>query len=92
MSWRKGKRPSHKKWARVRLKVLDRDGWKCTTCSKSGRLEVDHRVSMDDGGDIYAMDNLQTLCRSCHILKHSGTVRKKTSEVQDWQRYLKAMW
>ena len=58
MSWRKGKRPSHKKWARVRLKVLDRDGWKCTTCSKSGRLEVDHRVSMDDGGDIYAMDNL----------------------------------
>ena len=91
MSWRKGKRPSHSKWAKVRLLVLDRDGWKCTTCGKSARLECDHRVSMEDGGEVYAMENLQALCRSCHIAKHGGIVHETPPEVLEWQRYLKGL-
>ena len=92
MPWRRAKSPSGSKWAKVRLKVLDRDHWACVTCGKAGRLEVDHRVSIEHGGAMYDLENLQTFCRGCHIRKHGGTVRKKTSEVQDWQRYLKAMW
>ena len=91
MPWNKVNRPSRRRWSKVRLVVLDRDGWKCS-CGKSARLEVHHRVPIEHGGDFYELSNLQSLCKSCHISKHGGTVRKKTSEVQDWQRYLKAMW
>ncbi|MDE0001741.1 MAG: HNH endonuclease [Rhodospirillaceae bacterium] len=57
-------------WRRVRLKVLDRDDYKCCTCGRRGRrLEVDHIVPMDQGGAPLAMENLQTLCVDCHIVK-----------------------
>ena len=89
MPWHKVNRPSRRRWSKVRLQVLDRDGWKCS-CGKSARLEVHHRVPLEHGGDFYELSNLESLCKSCHILRHGGTVRKKTSEVQDWQRYLQA--
>ena len=73
MNWHKGEQPNRRQWRKVRLKVLDRDGWKCTQCTKAGRLEVDHIKPLENGGAVYALDNLQTLCRSCHIAKHGGT-------------------
>ena len=92
MPWRRAKSPSGSKWARVRLLVLDRDHWACVTCGRSGRLEVDHRVSIEHGGEMYAMENLQALCRSCHVAKHGGIVHETPPEVLEWQRYLKDMW
>ena len=90
MSWRKGERPKRRQWARVRLKVLDRDGWRCQTCGKVGRLEVDHITPLVDNGAVYDWDNLQTLCRGCHIAKTRAEQLGKppSREVQDWQRYL----
>ena len=37
-------------WARIRREVLDRDGWRCQTCGKPGRLEVDHILPLHLGG------------------------------------------
>ena len=53
----------------MRLQALDRDGWRCTKCGKRGRLEVDHKTRMGDGGAAYDLGNLQTLCRPCHFAK-----------------------
>ena len=55
----------------VREAVKARDGWQCVRCGSDELLEVDHIVpTYADGSN--ELDNLQTLCRSCH--------RKKTSE------------
>ena len=66
MSWRKHK-IDRRKWALVRLQVLDRDGWRCVQCGKAGRLEVDHVTPMESGGAVYEKRNLQALCRPCHF-------------------------
>ena len=62
-------RIDRKRWARLRLEVLDRDKWRCVACGRRSRLEIDHRTSMNRGGDPYALENLQTLCRQCHFDK-----------------------
>ena len=45
-------------------------------CEKDGRLikgnVVDHIVPRTQGGSDYSLDNLQTLCTSCHNSKSSG--------------------
>ena len=90
MSWRRGERPQWKRWQAVRLKALDRDGWKCVCCGKSGRLEVDHIVSLNDGGPMYTLSNLQTLARGCHILKTRRENKRKpeTPNVKAWQAFV----
>ena len=57
-----------KPWQRLRKLVLARDGWRCRSCGRPGALEVDHRVPLRRGGTDHP-DNLQALCRSCHIEK-----------------------
>ena len=90
MSWHKADRPSRRRWARVRLLVLDRDGWKCSRCGISARLEVDHIKPLEHDGAVYDLGNLQALCRSCHIDKtrRQNTGRGPSPEVEAWKRYL----
>ena len=38
-------------------------------CGKAGMLEVDHVQSIADAGEVWDNDNLQVLCRGCHIEK-----------------------
>ena len=59
----------------VREYVLFRDGHKCQCCkgsSKDNRLNVHHIESRKTGGD--APNNLITLCETCHIGYHNGSV------------------
>ena len=62
-------RLNRRRWAHARLAVLERDGWRCVTCGRAGRLEVDHVQALDQGGKPYELANLQTLCRPCHFDK-----------------------
>lgn len=61
-----------RRWQRARREVFERDGWRCMDCGRSGRLECDHVVPLSRGGDPWAMSNLATRCRSCHIAKTRG--------------------
>jgi len=54
-------------WSRIRQKVLDRDGYSCQMCGlvKTSGLHIHHIMKKSDGGTDH-MDNLITLCPSCH--------------------------
>jgi len=71
---------SSKKWKETREEVLERDDHECQVCGKTkeenGRaLDVHHRTPLREfkreGGELdyetaHNLDNLITLCRSCH--------------------------
>jgi hypothetical protein len=51
-----------------RLRIFARDGYKCCYCGSSEKLEVDHVISISNGGG-HEDDNLKTACRSCNRKK-----------------------
>ena len=61
-------------WKRVRLVVLERDGWQCQICGiallRSGRRPasacVDHIVPLSKGGDRFEETNLRACCFACN--------------------------
>lgn len=66
-----------RRWARVRLEVFERDGYRCTSCGRPGRLEAHHSPALDErgpGADPYDVDTIVTLCRPCHIDHHRPAV------------------
>lgn len=63
--WAPG-RPAIPEW--LRLRVYERNGWRCLQCGASEDLSLDHIYPWSLGGpDIE--DNLQTLCRPCNSRK-----------------------
>ena len=81
-----------KRWARVRQVVLDRDKWRCVICSRRGRLEVDHIIPMRNGGAVYELSNLQTLCRApCHFDKTAkeNAAEPESEERAEWREFVK---
>ena len=79
----------NREWARIRRQVLDRDGWRCQNpaCGKAGALEVHHVLELQDGGD-NSMENLTTLCRTCHIDSHRPTL---TAGQAEWERMVREL-
>jgi len=56
-------------WVEVRRKTIDRDDEMCRVCSDEGNINVHHikpRRKFDDVSDSNTLDNLITLCPSCH--------------------------
>ena len=83
----------HRKyWLSVRRAVLERDGWRCTECARPGKLEVDHIVPMqrEPNQDVYDVNGLQTLCRSCHIAKTAQENRRPLTPAETAWRALVA--
>lgn len=62
---------------RMRFEILQRDGFRCQYCGRSGRdgvrLEVDHLVPVSRGGPT-TPDNLVTACFDCNRSKHARPV------------------
>ena len=59
---------NQKRWLAVRRLVLNRDKFRCAKCGlHNGRLEVHHKISLKHGGEKYEPENLQTLCKKCHL-------------------------
>lgn len=56
------------KWKKLRIQILDRDGWQCVVCHRPAHT-VDHIVPRVQGGDMWAPDNLQSMCKSCNSSK-----------------------
>lgn len=61
------------RWQQVRRKKIRRSPL-CERCEEEGRTEpaavVHHIEPIRDGGRRYKMENLQSLCRSCHRKAH----------------------
>ena len=76
---------------RLRRRILRRDGYRCRSCGRPGRLEVDHITPMARGGAPLDENNLQTLCRSCHIAKSIREKPMEDPERREWQEYLRAI-
>ena len=62
------------RWERARRACFARDGYRCQDCHHAGRLECHHVKPLDAGGAAYALDNLLTYCRACHIDHHKPTL------------------
>lgn len=58
--------PAKAAWASLRLAVLERDGYQCSTCGATNDLHIHHRQERRHGGTD-TMDNLQTICADCHM-------------------------
>ena len=58
-----------RRWRRLRLRIFDRDGWRCLLCGRPARLECDHVRPVEAGGAWWDPANLQTLCWRCHLGK-----------------------
>ena len=64
-----------RRWWRLRVRVIQRDGGRCCKCEKvGGSIEVHHIVPIKEGGPVWKIDNLESLCRLCHIKKHRPPV------------------
>jgi HNH endonuclease len=66
----------------LRTKVLERDGYTCQTCGKTGltthTAQVDHKKPMRRfklAINANRMDNLQTICIPCHKAKTKGDLQ-----------------
>ena len=62
--------PTGPRWAETRRTAFERDGWRCVDCGRAGHLEAHHVTALHKGGAPYDLENLKTLCRSCHIEQH----------------------
>lgn len=76
-------------WEAARRAALDRAGFKSELSGRRGRLEVHHRVRLEDGGEPYALDNLQVLTRDEHIRLHETD--HLSDEQLAWRRMLAGM-
>lgn len=56
------------RWQKKRLRILERDEWKCCACSATEKnLQVHHLVYYKGNNPWdYSDDTLQTLCNDCH--------------------------
>lgn len=51
-----------------RVRILERDGYRCQSCGAESHLCIDHIIPVSRGGDS-SDDNLQVLCHSCNTKK-----------------------
>nr|MDQ2829004.1 HNH endonuclease [Chloroflexota bacterium] len=58
-------------WKRTRLRILERDGYRCVYCDRAAErgLEVNH-ISGNSRDD--RDENLETVCALCHRVLHAG--------------------
>ena len=77
------------RWEQVRRIVFARDNYRCVECGRSGKLECDHIKPMRRGGDPWAVENLQALCRRCHVEKSRGDWRPPpTAAEREWRSFV----
>jgi len=67
-------------WNDMRYRTIKRDNFTCQGCKtkfeNDEKLEVDHIKAVALGGNIFDMDNLQTLCHECHANKTKRDIEK----------------
>lgn len=72
-----------RRWRKVRNRKLAIDPL-CEHCRATGQYvpayDVDHIVPIREGGARYALSNLQSLCRRCHLRKHRSNDANRNAD------------
>ena len=84
------KHTSNGKRARDKLRILERDEFKCVFCGSDKNLTIDHVNNHGEGINThnlmnsYMLNECQTLCRTCHITKNCvlGSTKKSKSRYE----------
>lgn len=63
-----------REFSRMRRYALERDGYRCSHCGRTGPLHVHHRTPRSQGG-MNNLSNLTSLCPDCHKAVHRGFFR-----------------
>ncbi len=71
--------PTSVKWNDIRSKAIERDNYKCVKCGKPAE-EVEHIKEIWENGPEFDLDNLQSLCHECHVLKTNENRRKRDGQ------------
>ena len=79
------------RWKRTRRRILEKNGYRCQSCGRPGRLEVDHIRPIWRGGSPWDPDNLQTLCRACHVHKTSRENEHHNPERDKWRAFVREL-
>jgi 5-methylcytosine-specific restriction endonuclease McrA len=89
---------STQRWKRTRERILNRDGHRCTFglyleddaqgvpggwCKAKKKIDVHHRVPIEDDGDPYDDDNLRTLCKRHHEIDERAYRQRKEERDED---------
>ena len=65
---------STSRWQKLRAYKRKRNPL-CEECLKHGRITpavlVDHIIPIEEGGAVFEIENLQSLCSECHNKKHA---------------------
>ena len=77
------------RWLNARTDALIRAGYRSELSGKSSRLEVHHRVSLQDGGDRYSLSNLVVLTQGEHIELHRQ--KRDVPGAAAWRNLVKDM-
>ena len=80
-----------RRWKLLRLRVFNRDGWRCVQCGRASRFECDHKIPVERGGDRWDPENLQTLCRPCHFRKTSRENEREDPARERWRAFRDAL-
>lgn len=73
-------------WPELRRATFHADDYKCVQCGSRARIECDHITPREAGGTD-DLDNLQTLCRECHMDKTAReTGNRQPDSVLEWTR------
>lgn len=68
----------------IRQKVLERDHH-CVSCGKAENLQVDHITAVSWGGYGF-LENLQALCKGCHVQKSLQEDARPGGPGRSWER------
>ncbi len=81
-------------WRRLRLVVLERDGWKCRIrapgCTTTA-TEVDHIIPHSAGGPPYDPANLRASCAYCNRSRGGRVGAQRQREASEAGRYPPAL-
>lgn len=69
-------------WEAVKLMVKSRDGYTCQDCGIKQDLQVHHKTYAHHGDEKNHLDDLITLCHTCHRKAHRGDKRRKPKKKQ----------
>ena len=61
------------RWQKLRLEVMERDGWKCRRCGKKEGVTLNVHHAYYEAGKApweYPKQTLVTFCEECHAFRH----------------------